>query len=344
MKKTVYKVEQLLENIGVVSIIVPVYNVARFLPNSLDSVVQQTYPYWEAVLVNDGSTDNSLEILQQYAARDSRFKVINKSNGGVASARNIGLDAITGQYVVFLDPDDMLYPQFLDIMLKTLQDSDMVWCKMRRCEENDTTDVCCRYSEYNTHQIDAFPISHFCRKRKPTLQISVCAKIYKKEALNEMRFETMFKVMAEDFYFSLRVFELLKKAIYISTPLMLYRKNSMSLTHRRISFETVDDHLLLLQCSVWHFKDTLDRSTRICFMRRLMRIVFRYVCTTPYLQSENFVAYWQKYSDKCRILQKQNVFCPQYLPLFHRFLCCLFLQRKWSALRLILHLYTKLHK
>lgn len=105
----------------------------------MQSLINQIYPYWQAILVNDGSTDNSLEILHNFAKKDERFSVINKENGGVSSARNAGLEQAIGKYIVFFDPDDMLYPQFLEIMLKGLKnnDSDVVWCKMKNCDEDE---------------------------------------------------------------------------------------------------------------------------------------------------------------------------------------------------------------
>ena len=94
------------------SIIIPVYNVEKYLRDCLDSVLAQTYPDWEAVCVNDGSTDGSSVILEEYSSKDSRFKVFNQANGGLSLARNTGLDEAKGDYILFLDSDDWLemYP------------------------------------------------------------------------------------------------------------------------------------------------------------------------------------------------------------------------------------------
>ena len=82
----------------IVSIIIPVYNVERFLRRCLDSVLRQTFQNWHAICVNDGSTDNSLEILQEYAMRDARFEIINKKNSGSSEARNTGMKYARGEY------------------------------------------------------------------------------------------------------------------------------------------------------------------------------------------------------------------------------------------------------
>lgn len=95
------------------SIIVPVYNVAPYLRECLDSVLAQTYPNWECLCVNDGSTDDSGAILDEYALRDPRFRVFHKKNGGVALARQFGLGRVQGEWLVWLDSDDIALPNFL---------------------------------------------------------------------------------------------------------------------------------------------------------------------------------------------------------------------------------------
>lgn len=97
-----------------ISVVVPVYNAEMFLGHCLNSLVSQSYVNWETILVNDGSTDNSLKICENYAAIDSRFKVISVPNGGVSKARNIGLEHATGKYLHFVDSDDMLAMETLE--------------------------------------------------------------------------------------------------------------------------------------------------------------------------------------------------------------------------------------
>ena len=91
-----------------ISIVVPVYNVGPYLCECLDSVLAQTFADWECICVDDGSTDNSPEILRDYAAKDSRFRIVRQSNGGLSAARNSGMDAASGIYLYFLDSDDAL--------------------------------------------------------------------------------------------------------------------------------------------------------------------------------------------------------------------------------------------
>lgn len=98
------------------SIIIPIYNVEPYLRQCLDSILAQSFGDWEAICVNDGSTDNSAVILVEYVAKDERFKVITQANGGLSAARNTGLKEAQGGYVLFLDSDDWLEPNALQIL------------------------------------------------------------------------------------------------------------------------------------------------------------------------------------------------------------------------------------
>ena len=97
------------------SIIIPVYNVAPYLRECLDSVLAQTFTNWEAICVDDGSIDGSGDILDEYASRDHRLRVIHQPNAGVSAARNVGLNAIEGEYFLFVDGDDMIPICTLDV-------------------------------------------------------------------------------------------------------------------------------------------------------------------------------------------------------------------------------------
>lgn len=119
------------------SIIIPVYNVEAYLRDCLDSVLNQTFADWEAICVNDGSTDGSADILNEYAARESRMKVIAQPNGGLSAARNAGIKAAEGEYVLFLDSDDWLEENALEVMSANLDGEDMLCFSGRRFFESD---------------------------------------------------------------------------------------------------------------------------------------------------------------------------------------------------------------
>ena len=336
-----YKVGANPENVGMVSVIIPVYNVAKFLDMSLQSLLNQTYPYWEAILVNDGSTDNSLEILQRYAANDSRFKVIDKPNGGVSSARNVGLDAATGQYIAFLDPDDMMYPQFLEIMLATLlrSQADFVWCKGGNCNENSTLDVLEEYEQYGVSEYEK-PLERFVLRQKPRIHIAVWGKLYRAELLENLRFNTDFRVIVEDFFYSLCLFNQAHKEARVKLRLLAYRQNSASLTHRKLTETMVYDNIRLLRYSAERI-DNIDSALQRKLYRRISQHVFDYICIAPYYESEDYVRDWRKYYQECLDLYQRKIFISDGMSVYRRLLAFLFWRQKWKYLTVGLKLYGR---
>ncbi len=124
-----------------ISVIVPVYKTETYLDRCIENIVNQTYNNLEIILVDDGSPDNCPEICDNWAARDSRIKVIHKENGGVSSARNAGLDAATGDYIGFVDGDDYPDSDMYSYLLSGFDDAiDIVRCTYRKIYENETVE------------------------------------------------------------------------------------------------------------------------------------------------------------------------------------------------------------
>ena len=129
-----------------ISIIVPVYKAEPYLHRCIDSILAQTFTDWELLLIDDGSPDSSGEICDEYASRDSRIQVFHKENGGVSSARNMGLDSMRGEYVTFVDADDCLYVDALEVFMAHIvkYDLDFAQCEFNRIfdEKNRGQDGC----------------------------------------------------------------------------------------------------------------------------------------------------------------------------------------------------------
>ena len=104
-----------------ISIIIPMYNVEKYIRRCLDSVQNQTFKDWQAICVDDGSPDNSGKIAEEYAAKDSRFIVVHKENGGLSDARNAGMKKASGKYITFLDSDDFIHPQTMEIAYNAIE-------------------------------------------------------------------------------------------------------------------------------------------------------------------------------------------------------------------------------
>ncbi|MFT4412573.1 glycosyltransferase family 2 protein [Fredinandcohnia humi] len=126
-----------------ISIIVPVYNLEHLLQKCIDSILSQTFTNFELILVNDGSTDNSGKLCDEFAKHDSRVKVIHKENGGTASCRNVGIKAAKGRYIGFVDNDDYINKYMFEILYNTAikHSSDIVVCNFRKVDEDSQTNL-----------------------------------------------------------------------------------------------------------------------------------------------------------------------------------------------------------
>lgn len=185
-----------------ISIIVPVYNVEKYLNRCVDSILNQTFKDFELILVNDGSKDKSGNICDEYEKKDSRVKVIHKPNGGVSSARNTGIDNATGKYIMFVDSDDYIDSNMLSNMLKTINnDIDLIVSSIKMVTKNGNSEFKMPNKLYTTKEI----LEEYCCELFPRICLCgpVC-KIYKLEIINRynLRFRTDLS-LGEDTYFNM---------------------------------------------------------------------------------------------------------------------------------------------
>ncbi len=126
---------------ALISIIIPVYNVEKYLEECIESCINQTYRNIEIILINDGSTDNSLEICQKYANIDNRIIVKSISNSGVAHARNVGIGVSKGDYITFIDSDDFVDKRYCELMYKVLEErkADIACCTSYYLQNDNAT-------------------------------------------------------------------------------------------------------------------------------------------------------------------------------------------------------------
>lgn len=144
----------------VVSIIIPCYNQARFLPDALDSILSQQTPDWECIIVDDGSPDNTIEVASLYCERDARIRLVSQHNRGLAGARNRGVEEACGRYIQFLDADDLIAPEKLNLQIDLLHNTtrpSLSYSDYRYCPENDITATTTR---------DNFPPPRFSHERR----------------------------------------------------------------------------------------------------------------------------------------------------------------------------------
>ena len=230
-----------------VSIIVPVYNVEKYLRKCLDSLINQTYKNLEIIVINDGSTDNSADICDEFAVKDSRVLVIHQKNSGVSVARNVGLDKMTGSYVTFVDSDDYLeknaVERFLQIMCNN--SADIVFCESKTFFKNKIIYNPKIYAEsYDTETIKE-------KILMDKIVNQVATRFFKQEIWDGIRFPE--KLVYEDFYIVPSLCLKAKKIVYKCEPLYWYnRMNASSQTslwndfnawHRYSKFKGYCEHL-----------------------------------------------------------------------------------------------------
>lgn len=212
------------------SIIIPVYNVERFLHDCLESVERQTFGNWEAVCVNDGSTDDSAAILEEFAERDPRFMVVAQPNGGLSSARNTGIKAATGDYVLFLDSDDWLEDDALEVLAHQLNGEDMLCFSGRRFFEETQTFNSADQLEEKTFGSGMDYYDENALLHRDFAFVCVVLRVYKRAFLtiNDLRFKE--GIYHEDNLFTPIACYHAQKVKQINACLYNYRVRSSSIT------------------------------------------------------------------------------------------------------------------
>ena len=221
-----------------ISVIVPVYNVEAYLSICIESILSQEYSQLEVILIDDGSTDNSGHICDEYAKIDNRINVIHQSNSGAAAAKNAGLQIASGTYLNFVDGDDFLEPNAYSHMVKTIkeQKADVVQCSYRDVFKDHLVEHCL---EKNTlDQIDfltLFTVDWTCAL--------LWDKLYKRSLFDGVSFETGHKI--DDEYFTYRGIMNAKKIVRDNQIIYNYRKRASSIMYspssaRQLIFDRID--------------------------------------------------------------------------------------------------------
>lgn len=206
-----------------ISIIVPIYNVEKYLKKCINSILEQTFNEFELILVNDGSTDQSLKICNEYKRLDSRVRVINKLNGGLSSARNAGLEVANGEYIAFVDSDDYIDSDMYNMMIGLAKErnADIVQCRFKKVYDDyyDSKMEELKFIEINSNNA----LYKLLKIGEINVQCVVSwNKIYKKELFKDIRFPV--GKIHEDEFTTYKLFDESKKVIIMENELYYYRQ------------------------------------------------------------------------------------------------------------------------
>jgi len=236
-----YEKQKLLSKIAdyegrtLISIIIPIYNVENYLRQCLDSIVAQTYQNFECILINDGSPDNSSDICREYVSKDSRFKYFEKDNGGVSSARNLGIEHSKGEYITFIDSDDWVDSDYLEALYTTLleEGADITVSTYKQFNINDNCFYLHAFQRGYDKKIFTGPelidnlqlLSSFDHSYG-----SVCGKLVKSVRVENIRFNEE-TTLGEDMEFWYKLFLISDKIVYINKDTYIYRSSKDEYKH-----------------------------------------------------------------------------------------------------------------
>lgn len=220
-----------------VSIIVPVYNVKQYINQCLDSLINQSLNEIEIIIVNDGSTDGSGEICRQYEKKDQRVKLINKENGGLSDARNVGLKYAEAEYVGFIDSDDYVDINFYEELYKGIRQEkvDVAVARINKINEKKESLFQCGYEE--TRVI----ANHAAMKSMLTargISNSVCNKLFRRVLFEKQQFPV--GKLYEDEFVTYRIIDRCSHVYFTAETSYYYRVNQQGITHGAFSDKELD--------------------------------------------------------------------------------------------------------
>ena len=271
----------------IVSVIIPVFQAEKYLSRCVASVTKQTYDKLEIILMDDGSTDNSLRICYELAQEDSRIKVFHQENMGVAATRNKGLDYATGQFIYFLDSDDWIDENTLSVMVKILEEYKADLCICGFYYMRDREKIECSPAQNCQVSKQEFLDEFFWKLYDDTILFNIGTKLYRRSIIEEkkLRFcEDM--VVYEDIKFCLEYIDLVKQIFVCKKSYYYYFQGNVdSITHvyKKDFWKSTGDYCQIL---ISRFNDdslSIKKAILICLYRAYLQ-----ECHNPNLKKTDF--------------------------------------------------------
>ena len=301
-----------------VSVIIPAYNIEDYIGRCLDSIISQTYKNLEIIVVDDGSRDYTGEILDNYAKKDRRIKVIHKENGGVSSARNKGIEVAEGDYIGFIDGDDLIEPEMYKILVDLL-------------EEENADIAHCGYQMVFPDRVDYY---HNTGKKKiqtteeglkdllsgEMIEPGLVNKLYKKELIKNCRLDETVKIN-EDLLMNYQLFKLSQKSVYYDITPYSYMIRSSSATGANSLITKREDSLRVLN----QIKDDCINNNLLPTIYKRYIYLLMAICRDD-LKDRLYMEYQKKQRKKLKKELKTDIFkscIPKKLKYMSLFSCYL---------------------
>ena len=281
-----------------ISVIMPVYNVEKFLPDCLESLLNQTYRDIEIICVNDGSSDNSPEVLNAYAQKDKRIVVINKVNGGAASARNLGLSKAQGEYVFFMDSDDRMSPECLQSLVDEL--------RQNKVDMACLNDICSFYSNGRIEKqqmLVSFStgVHEISDKLIQMLWVVPWGKLYYRQTLLDWKLKFPEGYIYEDEFFHHALLPHMKKIVVSSRGTYFYRQWENSVMSSK-KLRSGRDNLYIFQ-KIYEYFEQEGWLNKISLPARIL--------TSGFKNNANPQSYYQEVKN---LLEKDAILYEQAVP------------------------------
>lgn len=289
-----------------VSVIVPIYNVEKYLFECLESLNKQTFDDYEVLLIDDGSTDSSSDIAKKYCKNNSKFQYFRKDNGGLSSARNFGIDKAKGEWLMFVDSDDIVDSYFIEKLhnLVISSNTQIGVCSFKKFQDKEEISAA-KQGETKVYSKEEY-FNYFF----DSAFMAACNKIYKKSLFNDIRYPE--KRIHEDFA---TTYKLIDKVSYISVineELYNYRFNNNSITLSKIKHNKID--LLEVYKSIILFYKDKKENYQIVLVKKTSNQFFSCFGTLLTYKKDRY----ENYKDfKCQVSEsyKNNYKLIGQLPL-----------------------------
>lgn len=251
-----------------ISVIIPVYNVSRYLRQCVDCVLNQTCRQLQIILVDDGSTDGSGQMCDEYAKQDERIRVIHKPNGGLSDARNVGTEAANGDYLIYLDADDRwLSEDFVERLVCKAKNSgaDMFLVRQQRFMSDDNLPKCATYiyceDDFRGNTLDTFE----CLYRKQVYPVSAWSRMIKTSILRDNNIFFTKGLLGEDMDWTSRLLPHVSSVSYCNEAVYLYRERPGSIT-KTFRLKNAEDFCWILETWEAYWCNYPDKKTAKVFL------------------------------------------------------------------------------
>ena len=271
------------------SVIVTVYNSEKYLRECLESIINQTYKDIEIICVNDGSTDNSPKILDEYSQRDSRIRVISQENKGVASARNTGLKNVCSEYITYVDDDDIIESSAYEKAMEYINDADLIHFGIKVFGDSNYAQRC---NDDNYYKIKYKGVKKLDKKVILNSDVSVCNKIFKKSILEQNNITFPDGLNYEDAEFYYKYVSCSKTAYYLDEYFYHYRRSGDSIMSDTFEgTEKAIQHLYIMDniFNFWGKNNYLDKNEKL--FKKLFELCFNFAYWNSIIEQRSKVLY-----------------------------------------------------